>query len=264
LKKLYNNNISSIPIFDTDETRYNSFFDNVDAVTYLVQYCKTNQEDQNAEIFFETTYSKDVFGPYYKNWSNTFVTNVADTNSLKRALDISVNMSDLHRLPVFNITGELCGLLSQSQLVYSLAPFIHLFPLSNNTIHDLNLGLNTGVISVDIKQPLLTALTLISTQRISGLAVVNGETLVGNFSASDMRHIGILPSRAVLNTSMGEIQLQKKKPIVVFPQMTVKQVVDLIAQTRIHRVYIVANDNSMKLLGSISLIDILSLISKYL
>ena len=36
-------------------------------------------------------------GADYRNWSGSFVTNISDTDSLKRALDISVSLANLHR-----------------------------------------------------------------------------------------------------------------------------------------------------------------------
>lgn len=37
IAKLFDNRVSSIPVFDKDENRYNAFFDYIDAVSYIVQ-----------------------------------------------------------------------------------------------------------------------------------------------------------------------------------------------------------------------------------
>lgn len=264
VSKLFTNKVSSLPIFDKEENRYNAFFDYTDAVSYIVQYYETRGSGGVEASFAETQYSKDVLGADYRNWSGSFVTNISDTDSLKRALDISVSLANLHRLPVFNLSGDFKGILSQSDLFYSLAAYISTFPLANNTLQNLQIGFNKNeLLQAQASSPLIDLFKIISKNRVSGIAILDGESLVGNLSASDIKIIGEHADNLSVLATTTVRDVIKKRPIVVYPHSTIQQVVEVITKERIHRVYII-DSVSFAFIGVISLIDILSLITKYM
>jgi hypothetical protein len=41
---------------------------------------------------------------------------------------------------VFNFAGEFRGMISQSDVFYSICEYVHLFPLANNTVQNLGIG----------------------------------------------------------------------------------------------------------------------------
>lgn len=262
LQKLFENKVSSLPVFDKDEGRYNAFFDCVDAVSYFVQYYEKRGPNGIDDSFFQTQYSKDLLGSSYRNWANTFVSTISEGDCLKRVLDTMVNLSNIHRLPVFNFAGEFRGMLSQSDVFYSIKEYIHLFPLVTNTVQNLGLGDKQGV-KARTNTPLCEVFKLIANNRVSGVPILDDDgVLVGNISASDIKLIGNKPTNLdVLKKSAGEFMV-RRKPIAVQASTTIQQVVALVTTERIHRVYVV--DASGEYKGVISLVDVLSLLAKYL
>lgn len=262
LQKLFDNKVSSLPVLDKDEGRYNAFFDCVDAVSYIVQYYEKRGPNGIDESFFQTNYSKDLLGSSYRNWSNTFVSTISEGDSLKLVLDTMVNLSNIHRLPVFNFAGEFRGMLSQSDVFYSIKEYIHLFPLANNTVQNLGLGNQQGV-KARKDTPLCDVFKMIASDRVSGVPILDQDgTLVGNISASDIKLIGTKPANLdVLKKSAGEFMV-RRKPVFVHPSTTIQEVVAVVTKERLHRVYVV--DASGEYRGVISLVDVLSLLAKYL
>jgi len=165
---------------------------------------------------------------------------------------------------VYNSNGECSGLLSQSVIFYSISPHIGLFHLANHTLKNLQLGFNkSSIFSIQKTDSLLEAFKLIASNRCSGVAVLDGNVLVGNVSASDIKMIGTNPTNlACLDEPVSDAMV-RKRPIVVYPNSTVLETVELITKERIHRIYVVDKQTSV-LEGVISLVDILKLICMYL
>lgn len=72
-----------------------------------VQYYDRNGSVVN-DSFAEASYSKvhpytvsihlqDILGSSYRNWGNTFVSTISESDSMKLVLDTVVNLSNIHR-----------------------------------------------------------------------------------------------------------------------------------------------------------------------
>jgi len=262
MEKLFTHKFTASPIIDrNEESSHVDFIDYIDIVAYVVQYYKTNGISPILDSFFNTPCSW-VAGEFHvgKNSRNDFVTNIHDCDPLMKVLESFASSSKLHRLPVYNSSGEFSGLISQSDIVNMLSNYLCL-SLENSTVETLQLGYKKEIFSANVNDNLIDVFQLILAHHISGLPILKDGLLVGNISASDIKRIGTNPvNLEVLATKAGDFMTSP--PIVVFPHTPFKDVCELVQNDKIHRVYLV--DLSFQLLGVVSLFDILSLVYKSL
>jgi len=215
-----------------------------------------------------------------KSFSNTACSEVANisrknpfyqiqnTDSLKSCIGKMVALSNIHRLPVFDLQGNFCGVLSQSQVIGVISENLSVFSMiTNKTVADLRLGIKK-VVSVNITDPIQTAFKLVSEHVISGVAVVDEKSgLRGNVSASDIKIIDsknggnfnklLSPIGDVLGETMA-----KTKPLSVTPSSTIAEVFKLMSNEKVHRVFVVS-ELTNEVVGVISLVDLLDLVGTY-
>lgn len=117
------------------------------------------------------------------------------------------------------------------------------------------------------------AFSKIKEHKISGIAVVDNGQLVGSVSAADIKIIGTVgmelnsPSGGQANaldklsTPVKDFK-GDKKTVTVTPDLSVQQVFEKFAHERAHRAFVI--DQNSKLVGVITLIDLLELILNYI
>jgi 5'-AMP-activated protein kinase, regulatory gamma subunit len=200
---------------------------------------------------------------------------------LQEALDKFRSAADQHRFAVVDASGKVLSILSQSQLVRSLLPYIQGTDLATKTVSELRLGYKP-VLSIPVDAPASQAFKKMQAAKVTGLAVLDAATskLVGSISASDLKEIGSdasLFERVLL--PVGEFWAETlKKPkrrdsratsptggrrqiYFVTPQDTIATVFEKFSSTRVHRLFVI--DEQTKPLGVISLKDIIDQISKF-
>lgn len=262
--KIVEQGISSVPVFSTVENRYSSFIDVLDISMFVVSLIETHNDlEKVKEVFNSTTVGelKD-FQRVHRNWAGNFVDNLNSTDTLKRAMNIMVNLVNIHRLPTFTLSGDLVGVLSQSDIVYTLASNIHLFPIANKRVKDIGLGIK-AVISVPQDATLRDAFSKIKEHKISGIAVVDeNEQLVGSVSAADIKIIdGKAHSLDKLSSPVKDFK-GDKKTVTVTTDLSIQEVFEKFAHERAHRAFVIGQN--FKLVGVITLIDLLELILNYI
>lgn len=198
-------------------------------------------------------------------------------------------------------SGKMVSILSQSQLVRSLMPYVqHSSELSKQKVGDLKLGYKK-VLSISATAPASTAFKRMQQAGVSGLAVVDPEThrLVGSISASDLKEIGSdasLFERVLLpvaefwaetirkqkhrgdsgrNLSVGSTGSagssspsgahhapgSMRQIYYVKPDDTLATVFEKFIQTRVHRLFVV--DDEMMPIGVIALSDLVDQIAHF-
>jgi CBS domain-containing protein len=108
--------------------------------------------------------------------------------------------------------------------------------------------MTTAVVTVSPKDKAKAVIIKLVENKISGMPVVDTEGLV----------VGIITEADVLDAKMGdtvEALIGKKKPIVVCPKTTLKEVTELLLKKKIKRVAVA--DETGKLLGIVSRADLL-------
>jgi len=266
LTKLVENKISALPIRDANNSEsFGSFIDTVDICTYIMQTIEKNAGDIAKA---EATIAETTCGQVSNKGEKDPFQQVLCTDNLRTCIGKMVALADIHRLPVFDLKGNFVGILSQSNVINMISENIKLFSMiTNKNVSDLRLGIKQ-VLSVNISQPIKDAFKLIADNGISGVGVVNDTNeLVGNVSASDIKVTGAFcdGSFQKLNTPIKDIlgeTMAKKKPIFVVPSATISEVITIMSKEKIHRIFVV-KERSNELIGVISLIDLLNLISLY-
>lgn len=198
-----------------------------------------------------------------------------------------------HRFGFFDQEGKITQIISQSDFIAFLATRIsELGPLSSESILSLNLA-NQAVECVEPQTSAIRAMQMMKDKGVSSLGVVNHEgKLIGNFSASDFRslqseHFGslALPLAEFLALShrtefvwhsehptsdaahkFATDPIRRGRPhvageevgqalILVAPSETFGSLIVKFATNRVHRVYIVDEDE--KPVGIVTLTDVL-------
>jgi len=180
---------------------------------------------------------------------------------------------NIHRVLIHNEEGELVGLLTQSTILRFLQQNkSKVSSLMNQKAKDVWPVGQKKVETIDFDKFVIDVLCTLVDKEISGIAVVNNEgQIVGNISASDLKRMSVdhplqlcydvYESIKTFMNITGDKnkphneRLPKFDPIVVKTDDTVGQVVDTIVSKRIHRVYVVDENN--RPVGEISLCDII-------
>jgi len=256
MEQLINNQITSVPVYDVHEDRYNAFLSFLDVCSHTVKI----NNDSKIAINDKQSAWKTATCSEVANLSKTCSFQyLRDTDNLQTAMLKMVSLSNIRRLPVMDLQDNLVGVLTQTQIINILAEKIDLFPIAKHTIEDLNLGTMRKVKSVTLTSLVKDAFSQLLEYHIYGIPVVNeSNTVVGNISASDIQLIAVngafhkfeLPIQIILPETH-----QKRSPIVIKASETIAEAFKIMSSHKIHRLFIV--DNKSCLIGLISPVDLI-------
>lgn len=108
---------------------------------------------------------------------------------------------------------------------------------------------------------------LLEKNRITGVAIVNARgALVGNISARDLKNFITKPNLAKLQLTVKQFLTELRQEaidihiptIVVYQHSTLAHVAAKIKATRVHRVFVVDDDTSMRPIAVVSVSDIVA------
>lgn len=186
---------------------------------------------------------------------------IFENNSTFHALEVMVR-SRAHRIPVFDdrISCNLVGILTQSMLISELFQRVHLLgrELKEKKVRDMT-GIYTDIVTINSSKTVLSAFNLMFNRDVTGVAVVNKEgQLVDSISIKDLRGVGA--SGELFARLFDTISVYKEKirrdypiaapsahysskpvpptPIYVTPDKTFLDVLRLMDDGNIHRVYV--------------------------
>mmetsp|Transcript_14451 Transcript_14451/g.22730 ORF Transcript_14451/g.22730 Transcript_14451/m.22730 type:complete len:295 (+) Transcript_14451:19-903(+) len=266
VKKIYNilteQKILSVPVYDNKSGKYKTFIDILDLLVYSVEVIG----DDAIAAGYETFSSHEKFVASCaeladRSHRNPFI-GIDENSPLELAIE-RMNKNKVHRLATLNSAGELCDLISQSEIVRFLSSHLDEFPVSTKTVEELSLGYRE-VISVPLNKTAFYAFEQIVKHKISGIGITNDDgLLIGNLSASDLKKFGydnyllsnmFLPLHKFLVLDKDNEMLP---PILtVKPSNTVGEVIQEFCKHRVHRLYVLDGSEQK---GVITLGDILSL-----
>jgi len=261
MERLVANSITSVPVFDVREERYNAFMSSLDICAHtLTIYNDTSIPDADKLRAWKAATCSQV-----ANLSKTCSFLYSQhTDNLQTVVLKMVTLSNIRRLPVMNLKDDLVGILSQSQIINILAEKIDLFPIAQLTIEDINLGTLRHIKSVNLTSLVKDAFTQLVEHHIYGIPVVDEKnTVVGNISASDIQ---LIVSIGEFSVSKFELPIkdvlqdthQKRNPIVIKVTQTVSEAFKIMSKEKIHRLFVV--DNKSALIGLISPVDLLQVL----
>jgi len=277
-KGLVKHKFLSTPVLLRNENRYYGSIDLADIVSALVK--KFNREDLRstegfwkqldaAKAFGEMTVGSVMQSPISRR--NPFHP-VPEGFSLLFALELLAREHNLHRIPIIsaNEDRKLVNMITQSQVVSYLNQDIPKIGSKVEKTLDQCPQFFKAVLSVDEKTIAIDAFEKMIEHNVSGLAIVNNEgRLVGNLSIRDLKLIGNELSlfwrfyQTVDNFVLKlrkEFQEKDERPRHVLHatrEDTIATVLRMLAEHKVHRVYIVDNKKDKKPIGVVSLKDIL-------
>lgn len=179
-----------------------------------------------------------------------------------------------HRVCIGNSSAAraVCeGILSQSSIVAFIASKCPKGSLDEK-MTDAGLDFRKDVVKIADSASAAEAFELLDSKRLSGIAVVDEDgKLVGTTSAKDIKRavldagrtsmdMDILSYLASVRQSEAVTKKDKYPSVHVHDDATVEHVVNLIAKTGLHRVFVV--DKDMKPVGVVSFTDIINFVIK--
>jgi len=255
--------ITSAAVYDPMGHQFLGFVDTLDLAVFLVRVFAENlqkhphlYDPKELQLRFQmpvrvviNASKRDVFHPVDSKQDLHFLI----TNFLQYAV---------HRVPVME-AGKVVGIVSQSDVIrYVHKHASSLGDLLSKRIRDLKMDVGP-VVSVTYDQTLMKAFTMLLINDITGLAVLDLKgRLVNNISASDLKGI-TTTSFYRLEMQMHEVFLfkgDKLPPVTCTAGNTVAEVISIIENTGVHRIFVVDEENRPT--NVITLTDILRLFAQ--
>lgn len=272
LELLVSHKILSLPVFDDKQQNFSCFIDMLDIVNHIMESLKEAEitgggfaemlktSEKLTKITVEDVGGASGRNPYYP---------IDENAPLLTAVRLMAD-NKVHRIPVVGSDpmrkADLITIITQSQVADIALKNIKKFTFSSSTVGDFKLGIKE-VCTIDKSEKAIEAFKLIHHKRISGVGIVDNGVLIGNISASDIRHIGptaslisrlFLPVEEYLKFIPENKEALVPGPYCVLPAATFEEVLTKMVMLRIHRMYVINQERVP--IGVISLSDVLAAI----
>lgn len=281
---LWNNNIRSAPVWDNSEAKYIGFFETRDILGAVIAATKALQQMNGIGVDVENATEEKVFKEAVTNHIN----DINATESLRVSLpsfaakypfhsfspesaliDMCPHLwgNGNHRVPILddNLDGKCINIISRTDLVRFLSSHLSDSTSMNEKICDTALKYRKDVVKVNDEMNALEAFEIIHNKNLSGVAVVDDDdVLIGNSSASDIKlatsdrgreaslDMDILSYLASVRQSNANTRFPSAH---VYEDATVGQVINKMAKTGYHRMFVTDKDKHP--VGVISVGDII-------
>jgi len=275
-KGLIAHNFLSCPVLQKTKGKWFAFIDMADIVRYIVQnFGEADLKSTNDVLelmsnteFFRTQrvnrmikYPQAIRSPYHP---------VATGYSLFSAFECMAREKSLHRIPIVDENRKLVSVLTQSQLVHFAWQNIDMLGSKRlMSVKDMAYHLQNEVVTVGLEDTAMHAFTVMVDKHVSGVAVVGDDgKLVDQLSLRDLKasapdgrffwHL-YRPVKEYLEHCKGKGQAFERPASVVYCTVdhTLEQVMQMIVQNRIHRVFVVDSEINKKPISVITLRDVL-------
>eukprot|EP01128_Nolandella_sp_AFSM9_P003862 TRINITY_DN1699_c0_g1_i1.p1 TRINITY_DN1699_c0_g1~~TRINITY_DN1699_c0_g1_i1.p1 ORF type:complete len:373 (-),score=91.02 TRINITY_DN1699_c0_g1_i1:150-1127(-) len=267
LRKMIDNRVLSVPVWDPKTSKFSSFCDILDVLYFVAQKNKgsdTNLTALEGNSAFADSTTADVAN---LSGDDVFVPIKGETSILEVIEMMTTGYSHLHRVPVVDTEGNVVNILSQSRLVKFLTKHIAKFDFGTLTINETNLGVHK-VVSLPLSSSVKDALDAMVEHKISAVALVDDKgCLIGNFSATDLRLFGYDDGVSKLASEGHSLHDyfngitppadDLAYPVTVTKAATTEEALVKMNYAHVHRIYIV--DQEDKPVGVIAPVDIVDL-----
>jgi len=260
LDSLMTNSITSVPVYDVNQNRYNTFLSYLDICCHTLRVEKMYKDQKISGDDRETAWKFSTCSEVSNLSQTCSFQYLKDDDNFQTALLKMVSLSNVRRFPVMNLKDDLVGILTQSEVINVLAQKIDLFPFSKLTIDELNLGTLREIKAVTQDSKVIEAFNLLVEYHIYGVPVVdNQKVVIGNISASDIQLIVENFEFTTLESTIRSVlpnTHQKRSPICIHPTQTVAEAFKLMSREKIHRLFII-DPKTHQLQGLISPVDLI-------
>ncbi|KAM9973076.1 hypothetical protein ACTFIR_012450 [Dictyostelium discoideum] len=273
LSVLYENSLSSLPVIDGEGKRVIGFVDTNDVLSLLTKLkLSSDSSDDDIRLYSIGFLNSNVNNIMDEKKKDQFVV-VLEEQSLFEVLKLYAN--GVHRLALLTVFSDIENIVSQSNVIKFL----------NNNLSVLGQLGDTTIGSALIKPFLPSKESLITTKsstltidsfkimnnhKCSAIPVLEDSTnkIIGTLSVNDLYGINqstikllLNPTGEFINLDNSKIKSNKNKPdhqIVLKLNNTFKEAIQIISNNKVHRVWIV-DDNNIPI-SLISLTDICKII----
>lgn len=263
---LWEKNILGAPVWDESAQKYLGFFDTRDILSAVIAASKTEGDDPfNVKMADVLDKNSQTVTVSYLAARNPFISCKPDATLLELCNKLAKRHS--HRVTILDpsVSKKCQNIVTQSALLKYLSDKCAHEDLSQ-TLDDAGFPYKKDVISVPDTLEAAEAFTLLDSKRLSGLAVVDEESgvLVGNTSARDMKYACLDEGRSDMNTDILSYLARVRRftckkarypSCHVHHDSTVDHVVNMLAKTGYHRVFVV--NQEIKPIGIISVTDVI-------
>jgi CBS domain-containing protein len=277
MKKLKDNNISSVPVKDTGTSQFVGCIDILDIVTFVyTKFAKVSllaQESYQQMEDFANQKVGDILNISGRNHFHSIPYNLPLSDLLSKLTN-----PNIHRIAVTNESLDIVGFITQSKILEffyqnrkNLEPSLKKLLQENVDSWIMAQG---PVQTISMKEFMIEACRKIWESQVTGIAVVDDDgKLVANVSASDLKKVHVLPIgelikdlyqpikqflhiRADIRDKVMMAKLPRADPIFVSKDDTMEKVLESVYEKRIHRVFLV--DDQKKPTSVISLGDLIA------
>lgn len=270
---LWGKNILGAPVWDEKAQKYLGFFDIRDILSAVIAASKIDSDDPfNAKMVDALgNRPEHTVAVSYLAARNPFISCAPDATLSELCHKLAARKTmTCHRIPIIDkSSSKKCqSIVTQSALVKYLSDKCSSEDLQQS-LDEAGFPYKKNVISVPDTLEAHKAFDLLDSKRLSGLAVVDEETgvLVGNTSARDMKYAYLDEGRTDMNTDilsylarvrMSTCKKARYPTCHVHDDSSVGHVINMIAKTGYHRIFVV--DKDIKPLGVISVTDVLQFV----
>jgi CBS domain-containing protein len=275
--KLLHAGVLAAPLYDEEAKKYIGFLDTRDLVSMaLVVFDKAKDKDDDVllkEIWQHATHAKSGLTLPYLASRNPFVSVEKGSSLLVLVkLLLSLRGTRVRRIAVVDASQKVVNVVSQMALVQFVAKQLNIvdesldkvvLPELKQTIAATGCA-SRPAITVDESASAYDAFHKLVSAAVGGLAVVNGQgQIVGNLSARDIKNFIKKPRASLLRMPVKQFiaelrneSIDIRVPVFQLTDATpVRRAVFLFAGSRVHRLYIVDNEQSFRPVGVFALSD---------
>jgi len=257
------NRILSCPIASSAQAAETyGFLDVFDLLTYLLELW---DENQMAE--------KDCIAELGKKFLNHTILDLTDRsdNDVYAAVIVGEHADRIvrlfglgvHRVAMLDLNGNLTNLISQSDVVKYLNDNIKLIgENADKTIKELNIVSEDGLVVAESSQTVISAFKLLASNLVSAVPIVDSKgTIAGTLSVSDLKQIKDDLSPLLLSVGQYKAKQETILDIVCTMDTTLRSVIEMLASTGVHRVWVV--DENRKPISVISITNVCEFLSRF-
>jgi CBS domain-containing protein len=272
-KGLVNHNFLSVPVLQKTKHKWFGFLDLADIVLYVVNTFGESKLSIDQDFWKMVDLEEDFKQKTVNDLMRYPLTRrnpfhpVKGGYSLLYAIEALAKEDSLHRVPVIDDERQLMNLITQSQVVRFLQQNMHLLGDKRLTPVKEIQGVMHEVFSVNIHQRAIDAFHEMVDKGVTGVAIVdNSGKLRGNLSLRDLKAMSTdgrffwrlyqTVENYIFKLKQEIKEGQRPKRVQSCKEShTLEQVVNLLADHSIHRVFVV--DDAKKPIGVITLKDVL-------
>jgi len=254
IKLLHEKKIRSVPVIDDETKKCLGSVNVLDIACFIAHLDVGEEEILGATIFYFDKNITEVLDFFKTDYFMPMSPNYALSLAVQTFCRIA------HCIPITDTSGKITNVLSQSDVVRFVSKNVSLFFGSNASRVPSQFGFVKGLkatLKVDSKSMVLKAITTLYENKVTALAIVNDDgTLLGNFSASDLGTLTVENFSTKIKEPVSKfIDVEKQEVIAVSESTSMGDIVKILADKKIHRVWII--DAEERPVGLVSLSDIM-------